>query len=95
MGWGGGGTGLPGSRFPAHSTLPPPPQQFHASLEGRLPSYNTRIALPLATTTKDKFFDEEESEDEDNDVVTRAALKTHSQKLIESRSRKRSRSRRS
>ncbi|XP_037361774.1 outer dynein arm-docking complex subunit 3 isoform X2 [Talpa occidentalis] len=70
-------------------------REFYTSLEGRLPLYNTRIALPLATTTKDKFFDEEESEDEDNDVVTRAALKIRSQKLIESRSRKRSRSRRS
>ncbi|XP_012585053.1 PREDICTED: coiled-coil domain-containing protein 151 isoform X2 [Condylura cristata] len=70
-------------------------REFYTSLEGRLPFYNTRIALPLASTTKDKFFDEEESEDEDNDVVTRAALKIRSQKLIESRSRKRSRSRRS
>lgn len=44
----------------------------------------TRIAsLPCA--------DEEESEDEDNDVVSRAALKIRSQKLIESRSKKRSR----
>lgn len=39
--------------------------------------------------------DEEESEDDDRDVVTRAAFKLRSQKLIEARSKKRNRSRRS
>ncbi|XP_011378626.1 coiled-coil domain-containing protein 151 isoform X2 [Pteropus vampyrus] len=71
-------------------------REFYASLEGKLPTYNTRIALPL-TSPKDKFFgqyDEEETEDEDNDVVTRAELKIRSQKLIESRSKRRKRSRR-
>ncbi|KAL4663332.1 hypothetical protein H8957_013799 [Semnopithecus entellus] len=67
-------------------------REFLASLEGRLPEYNTRIALPLATP-KDKFFDEE-SEEEDNEVVTRASLKIRSQKLIESHKKHR-RSRRS
>uniref|UniRef100_A0A8C9ADJ2 Outer dynein arm docking complex subunit 3 n=1 Tax=Prolemur simus TaxID=1328070 RepID=A0A8C9ADJ2_PROSS len=69
-------------------------REFYATLEGRLPQYNTRITLPLVSS-KDKFFDEEESEDEDNEVVNRAALKIRSQKLIESRNKKRSRSRRS
>nr|XP_002761807.3 outer dynein arm-docking complex subunit 3 [Callithrix jacchus] len=67
-------------------------REFLASLEESLPKYNTRIALPLATS-KDKFFDEE-SEEEDNEVVTRASLKIRSQKLIESRKKHR-RSRRS
>lgn len=39
--------------------------------------------------------DEEESEDDDRDVVTRAAFKLRSQKLIEARSKKRNRLRRS
>ncbi|KAM9245059.1 outer dynein arm-docking complex subunit 3 isoform 2-T2 [Dugong dugon] len=69
-------------------------REFYASLEGKLPLHNTRIDLPLVSS-KDKFFDEEESEDDDNHVVTRAALKIRSQKFIESRSKKRSRSRRS
>uniref|UniRef100_A0A8D1BV37 Outer dynein arm docking complex subunit 3 n=2 Tax=Sus scrofa TaxID=9823 RepID=A0A8D1BV37_PIG len=69
-------------------------REFFSTLEGKLPSYNTRIALPLAGH-KDKFFDEEESEEEDNEVVTRAALKMRSQKLIESRSKRRGRSRKS
>ncbi|XP_059016037.1 outer dynein arm-docking complex subunit 3 [Mustela lutreola] len=66
-------------------------QEFYSTLEGKLPLYNTRITLPLASL-KDKFFDEEESEEEDNDVVSRAELKIRSQKLIESRSKKRNRS---
>ncbi|XP_069334814.1 outer dynein arm-docking complex subunit 3 isoform X2 [Eulemur rufifrons] len=69
-------------------------REFYATLEGKLPQYNTRITLPLVSS-KDKFFDEEESEDEDYEVVNRAALKIRSQKLIESRNKKRSRSRRS
>ncbi|XP_045347976.1 outer dynein arm-docking complex subunit 3 isoform X1 [Leopardus geoffroyi] len=69
-------------------------REFYSILEGKLPRYNTRIALPLASH-KDKFFDEEESEDEESNVATRAALKIRSQKLIESRSKKRSRSRKS
>lgn len=68
--------------------------EFYSSLEGKLPTYNTRITLPLASP-KDKFFDEEETEDEDNDVVTRSELKVRSQKLLESRSKRRSRSRKS
>lgn len=39
--------------------------------------------------------DEEETEDEDNDVVTRSELKVRSQKLMESRTKRRSRSRKS
>ncbi|GAB1293961.1 outer dynein arm-docking complex subunit 3 [Apodemus speciosus] len=69
-------------------------REFLATLEGKLPMYNTRILLPVASV-KDKFFDEEESEDDDRDVVTRAAFKLRSQKLIEARSKKRNRSRRS
>ncbi|XP_012889457.1 PREDICTED: coiled-coil domain-containing protein 151 isoform X2 [Dipodomys ordii] len=65
-------------------------REFLASLEGKLPQYNTRIPLPL-TRPKDKYFDEEESEDDDNEVVSRAMLKIRSQKLIETRSKKRSR----
>ncbi|XP_075392665.1 outer dynein arm-docking complex subunit 3 [Tenrec ecaudatus] len=69
-------------------------REFFASLEGKLPVYNTRIPMPVLGS-KDKFFDEEESEDEDNLAVTRAMLKMRSQKFIESRSKKRSRARRS
>ncbi|XP_040842290.1 outer dynein arm-docking complex subunit 3 isoform X2 [Ochotona curzoniae] len=67
-------------------------QEFYATLEGKLPPYNTRVPLPLAGS-KDKYFDEEDSEDEDSEVVTRAALKFRSQKFVETRSKKRNRSR--
>lgn len=69
-------------------------REFYSNLEGKLPTHNTRIAFPLASI-KDKFFDEEESEDEDNDLVSRAELKIRSQKLIDSRNKKRNRPRRS
>lgn len=49
---------------------------------------------PLITPHPSTPADEEETEDEDNNVVTRAELKIRSQKLIESRSRRRRRSRR-
>lgn len=56
MVWEGGGTGLPHSPCPTHSLLSrAPPPQFFSSLEGKLPTYNTRITLPLASP-KDKFF---------------------------------------
>ncbi|XP_012921347.1 coiled-coil domain-containing protein 151 isoform X1 [Heterocephalus glaber] len=67
-------------------------REFLVTLEEKLPRYNTRIPLPPASS-KDKFFDEEESE-EDDDAVNRASLKMRSQKLIETRSKKRGRERR-
>ncbi|XP_072458382.1 outer dynein arm-docking complex subunit 3-like isoform X7 [Notamacropus eugenii] len=67
-------------------------REFYATLEGKLPPHNTRILLPTSTA-QDTFFDEEESEDETGEIVTRASLKFQSQKLIESKSKKRGRSR--
>ncbi|XP_059950054.1 outer dynein arm-docking complex subunit 3 isoform X2 [Mesoplodon densirostris] len=70
--------------------------KFYSTLEGKLPMYNTRIVLPVAGRKgKDGFSHKEESEDEDKGVVTRAALKMRSQKLIESRRKRRSLSQRS
>ncbi|XP_051827543.1 outer dynein arm-docking complex subunit 3 isoform X1 [Antechinus flavipes] len=67
-------------------------REYYATLEGKLPLRNTRIVLPTATA-KDKFFDEEESEDDTGEIVTRASLKFQSQKLIESKSKKKGRGR--
>ncbi|KAK2506320.1 LOW QUALITY PROTEIN: hypothetical protein MC885_020844 [Smutsia gigantea] len=47
--------------------------EFYSRQEGKLPVYNTRITLALAGL-KDEFSDGEETEDEDNEVVTRAAF---------------------
>ncbi|XP_036315632.1 outer dynein arm-docking complex subunit 3 isoform X2 [Pipistrellus kuhlii] len=63
-------------------------REFYTNLEGKLPPHNTRITFPLASAA-DKFFDEEDTEDDDNDLVSRAGLKIRSQKLIDSRSKKR------
>uniref|UniRef100_A0A4X2L162 Outer dynein arm docking complex subunit 3 n=1 Tax=Vombatus ursinus TaxID=29139 RepID=A0A4X2L162_VOMUR len=67
-------------------------REFYATLEGKLPSHNTRIFVPTSAA-QDIFFDEEESEEETGEIVTRASLKFQSQKLIESKSKKRGRSR--
>ncbi|XP_029772962.1 coiled-coil domain-containing protein 151 [Suricata suricatta] len=68
--------------------------EFYSTLEGRLPRHNTRIAL-FPSRRRDRFFDEDESEDDDDSVVTREELKILSQRLIESRRKKRHRSRKS
>ncbi|XP_074835941.1 outer dynein arm-docking complex subunit 3 isoform X2 [Carettochelys insculpta] len=67
-------------------------EEFHANLEGRLPTTNVRVRLPAAPK-QDIFYDEEGSEDDDGDVVTRAALKRQSQQIVEARTKRRSRPR--
>nr|XP_042700396.1 outer dynein arm-docking complex subunit 3 isoform X4 [Chrysemys picta bellii] len=64
-------------------------EEFHANLEGRLPSANVRVKLPVAQK-QDMYYDEEASGDE-GDVVTRAALKRQSQQIIEAKTKRRSR----
>ncbi|TFK01404.1 mitochondrial peptide methionine sulfoxide reductase [Platysternon megacephalum] len=64
-------------------------EEFHANLEGRLPSANVRVKLPVAQK-QDMYYDEEDSGDE-GDVVTRAALKRQSQQIIEARTKRRNR----
>ncbi|XP_015279883.1 PREDICTED: coiled-coil domain-containing protein 151, partial [Gekko japonicus] len=65
--------------------------EFHSKMERRLPSYNTRVKLPVAQKA-DMYYDEEDSGEEDAaDVVTRAALKRQSQQIIEARTKRRTR----
>nr|XP_005994191.1 PREDICTED: coiled-coil domain-containing protein 151 isoform X2 [Latimeria chalumnae] len=64
--------------------------EFHTSIEGNLPSYNVRINLPI-TLNVDIYEDEEESGEDDGDVITRATLKRQSQQIIESKNKKRTR----
>ncbi|XP_074791068.1 outer dynein arm-docking complex subunit 3 isoform X2 [Natator depressus] len=66
-------------------------EEFHANLEGRLPSANIRVKLPVAQK-QDMYYDEEDSGDE-GDVVTRAALKRQSQQIIEAKTKRRNRPR--
>uniref|UniRef100_A0A8D0B832 ODAD1 central coiled coil region domain-containing protein n=1 Tax=Salvator merianae TaxID=96440 RepID=A0A8D0B832_SALMN len=64
--------------------------EFHSKLERRLPSYNTRVKLPIAQKP-DMYYDEEESGEDDADVVTRAALKRQSQQIIDAKTKRRTR----
>ncbi|XP_053227085.1 outer dynein arm-docking complex subunit 3 isoform X2 [Podarcis raffonei] len=64
--------------------------EFHSKLERRLPAYNTRVKLPTAQKP-DMYYDEEDSGEDDADVVTRAALKRQSQQIIESKTKRRTR----
>ncbi|XP_063150498.1 outer dynein arm-docking complex subunit 3 isoform X2 [Candoia aspera] len=64
--------------------------EFHAKLERRLPAFNTRVKLPMAQKP-DMYYDEEDSGEEDADVVTRAALKRQSQQIIEAKTKRRTR----
>ncbi|XP_064649660.1 outer dynein arm-docking complex subunit 3-like isoform X2 [Lineus longissimus] len=62
-------------------------EEFHASIEGKLPAYNTRIKLPQ--TQRDNVYDDEdESGDDDQDVPTRQQLKRQAQQLVDSKTKK-------
>ncbi|XP_053354940.1 coiled-coil domain-containing protein 151 isoform X2 [Clarias gariepinus] len=65
-------------------------QEFHASLEGKLPESNTRITLPDYQTA-DLYEEEDDSSDDDGDVITRTSLKRQSQFLIDSRTKRKTR----
>ncbi|XP_053713076.1 outer dynein arm-docking complex subunit 3-like [Synchiropus splendidus] len=62
-------------------------QEFFIKVEEELPDYNTRVKLP-DDDTEELRRGEDESEEEDANIVTREALKNQSQQIIESRSKK-------
>ncbi|XP_075715179.1 outer dynein arm-docking complex subunit 3 isoform X2 [Rhinoderma darwinii] len=65
-------------------------EEFQASIEGKLPAFNVRISLP-APAKQDTFDDDEDSGEDEGDVVTRASLKKQSQQIIESKTKRKSR----
>uniref|UniRef100_A0A8C8SQ26 Coiled-coil domain containing 151 n=1 Tax=Pelusios castaneus TaxID=367368 RepID=A0A8C8SQ26_9SAUR len=65
-------------------------EEFHANLEGRLPPANIRVQLPVAQK-QDIYYAEDESGEDEADVVTRAALKRQSQQIIEAKTKRRNR----
>ncbi|XP_075062796.1 outer dynein arm-docking complex subunit 3 isoform X2 [Mixophyes fleayi] len=65
-------------------------EEFQASIEGKLPIYNVRIPLP-APARPDTFEDDEDSGEDEGDVVTRATLKRQSQQIVESKTKRKSR----
>ncbi|XP_022320197.1 outer dynein arm-docking complex subunit 3-like [Crassostrea virginica] len=63
-------------------------EEFHTSIEGKLPQYNTRVKLP--TTQRDMVYDDDEdSGDDDTDVPNRNAIKKQSQFIVDSKTKRR------
>ncbi|KAJ4922086.1 hypothetical protein JOQ06_027911 [Pogonophryne albipinna] len=62
-------------------------EEFYVRIEGKLPEYNTRVKLP-EDQRLDFFNDEDDSEEDEADVMSREALKRQSQMIIESKSKK-------
>ncbi|XP_048870104.1 coiled-coil domain-containing protein 151 isoform X2 [Brienomyrus brachyistius] len=65
-------------------------EEFHATIEGKLPAQNMRIRLPQAQR-QDPYEDDEKSGDDESDIITRAALKRQSQMIIDSRTKRKTR----
>jgi len=61
-------------------------EEFHNTVEHKLPTYNTRVKLP--SYQKDMYDDDEDS-GEDEDIPTRNAIKKQSQQIIDSKTRRR------
>ncbi|WAR31935.1 CC151-like protein [Mya arenaria] len=63
-------------------------EEFHASQEGKLPQYNTRVKLPQPQ--RDLVYDDEEdSGDNDGDVPDRDKIKKLSQMIVDSKTKRR------
>ncbi|XP_070684380.1 coiled-coil domain-containing protein 151 [Pempheris klunzingeri] len=62
-------------------------EEFYVRIEGKLPAYNTRVKLP-EDQRLDLFNDEDESEEDEADIISREALKRQSQLIIDSKSKK-------
>ncbi|XP_033763026.1 coiled-coil domain-containing protein 151-like [Pecten maximus] len=63
-------------------------EEFHASMEGKLPQYNTRVKLPQKERDMG-FDDEDDSGDDDGDVPGRTAIKKQSQFIVDSKTKRR------
>lgn len=64
-------------------------EEFHASIEGKLPQYNTRIKLP--TTIRDLVYGDEDDDsgEDDLDAPNRSTIKKQSQTIIDSKTKRR------
>ncbi|XP_031419693.1 coiled-coil domain-containing protein 151 [Clupea harengus] len=65
-------------------------EDFYGSIEGKLPTYNTRILLP-ETQRPDPYEEEEDSGDDEGDIITRAILKRQSQIIVDSKTKRKPR----
>ncbi|XP_029293570.1 LOW QUALITY PROTEIN: coiled-coil domain-containing protein 151 [Cottoperca gobio] len=62
-------------------------EEFYVRIEGKLPEYNTRVKLH-EDQRLDLFDDEDVSEEDEADIISREALKRQSQLIIDSKSKK-------
>ncbi|XP_034748533.1 coiled-coil domain-containing protein 151 isoform X2 [Etheostoma cragini] len=62
-------------------------EEFYVRIEGKLPAYNIRVKLP-DDQRLDIFNDEDDSEEDEADVISREALKRQSLMIIDSNSKK-------
>ncbi|XP_062404188.1 coiled-coil domain-containing protein 151 [Sardina pilchardus] len=65
-------------------------EDFYASIEGKLPNYNTRIQLP-ETQRQDPYDEEEDSGNDESDIITRTTLKRQSQIIVDSKTKRKPR----
>ncbi|XP_048104386.1 coiled-coil domain-containing protein 151 isoform X1 [Alosa alosa] len=65
-------------------------EDFYASIEGKLPNYNTRIQLP-ETQRQDPYDEEEDSGNDESDIITRTTLKRQSQLIVDSKTKRKPR----
>lgn len=62
-------------------------EEFLTSVDSKIPDHNTRIAIP--TTVKETVFDDDEESGDDEDILTRNALKVQAQQLVDSKTKRR------
>lgn len=60
---------------------------FRTNLEHKLPQFNTRVKLPVATE-KSIVYDDDEDSGEDEDFLSRTAIKRVSQQIVDSKTKK-------
>ncbi|CAL8079151.1 unnamed protein product [Calicophoron daubneyi] len=61
--------------------------EFFSKLEGKLPEFNTRIKIPMPY--RDTSHEEDDTVGDDNDILTRVALKKQAQQMVEMKNKKR------
>ncbi|XP_067228806.1 coiled-coil domain-containing protein 151 isoform X2 [Chanodichthys erythropterus] len=65
-------------------------EEFQARIAGKLPQYNTRIQLHMKQK-QDPFDDEDDSGDDEGDIITRVTLKHQSQSIIDANNKRKTR----
>ncbi|KAM3865378.1 coiled-coil domain-containing protein 151 [Diretmus argenteus] len=62
-------------------------EEFYARMERKLPDYNTRIKLP-EDQRLDPFDEEDESDEDEVDIISREALKNQSRLILDSKTKR-------